>query len=259
MIATWPRALVQEQKKTVVVAEGRFDRQKIHDYAIKKGRVDRQQGREVFLFSAPESAGAASAPAARLLDGQGRSGTLSPPERDWNSFVFLDDHRIAMVEGPSIAPLLEPHVADNASDPMHERAARVDGAAAFAISRIPPIPDNFAPGGMQSAELASLIRSVQWITLAARLEGDNLRVSLEGECQNSTDARKLQSTLQTMFMFGRMGLESPKTRQSMDPAAFEVLDNLLKTADVSETAERVRILVEITPDIMKLSRPPKQH
>jgi hypothetical protein len=234
VIAAWPQALAKDQKKTVMVAEGRFDRQKIHDYAMKNGKVDHQQGRDVFLFS-------------------GRN------PGDWNSFAFLDDQRIAMVEGSSIAPLLAPHAADSAADPARERAAHVSGAAAFVITRIPPIPDNFAPGGMQSTELTSLLRSVQWVTLSTRPDGDNLRVSLEGECQTSADARKLQSTLQTMFMFGRMGLESPKTRQSMDPAAFEALDTLLKAADISETAERVRILVEITPDIMKLSGPPKQH
>ena len=30
---------------------------------------------------------------------------------------------------------------------------------------------------------------------------------------------------------------------------------MLKTADITETAERVRILVEVTPDILKLNAP----
>jgi hypothetical protein len=233
-IASWPQSVAQEQKKTIVVAEGRFDRQKIHDYAAKNGKLDRQQGHDVFLF----------------------------PSRDtnqWNSLVFLDDHRIAMMEGSSIASVLAPHAADSATDPVRERAARVAGAAVFIISRVPPIPDNFAPGGMQSAQLSGLIRSVQWITLAARPEGENLRVSLEGECLTDTDARQLQSALETLRMFGRAGLESPKTRQTMDPATFGVLETLLKTADVAQTAERVRILVEITPDILKLSGSQKQQ
>ena len=160
VIASWPQSLVQGQKKTVVVADGRFDRQKIHDYAIRNGKLDQQQGHDVFLFPA-------SAPNA------------------WNSLLFLDDHRIALVEGSSIAPVLTPHAADSATDPVRERAARLAGAAVFAISRVPAVPDNFAPGGMQSAQLASLVRSVQWITLAARPEGENLRVSLEGECRRA--------------------------------------------------------------------------
>jgi hypothetical protein len=153
--------------------------------------------------------------------------------------------------------MLVPHPADSAADPARERAARVTGATVFVISRVPPIPDNFAPGGMQSTQLAGLIRSVEWITLAARPEGENLRVSLEGECHTSTDARQLQSALEMLRVFGQAGLESPKTRQTMDPATLGVLETLLKTADITETAERVRILVEITPDILKLSGPQK--
>src|ERR1035437_1183817 len=160
VIASWPQSLVQGQKKTVVVADGRFDRQKIHDYAIRNGKLDQQQGHDVFLFPA-------SAPNA------------------WNSLLFLDDHRVALVEGSSIAPVLTPHAVVSASDPARERAAHLAGAAVFAITRVPAVPENFSAGGMQSAQLASLARSVQWITLAARPEGEDMRVSLEGECKTS--------------------------------------------------------------------------
>jgi hypothetical protein len=243
-IASWPQSLSQEQKSTVAVADGRFDRQKIRDYAVKNGKLDHQQGREVFLFQTRQPAGAGS--------------TKSSTESTWTSLVFLDDHRIAMVEGSSIAPIFESRGASSAADPMRERAARVNGAAAFVVSRAPAVPDNFAPGGMQSTQLATLLRSVQWVTLAARPEGENLRVSLEGECLTDTDARQLQSTIETLRMFGQAALEGSKTRQSMDPAAFGVLDNLLKTADVKATAERVRILVEVTPDVLKLGSKQKQ-
>ena len=244
-IASWPQSLSQDRKKTVAVAEGRFDRQKIRDYATKNGKLDRQQGRDVFLFPGRQPAGAGP--------------TKKSTEVTWNSLVFLDDHRIAMVEGSSIAPILDSRGADSATDATHERAERVNGAAVFVISRMAPVPDNFAPGGMQSTQLSSLLRSVQWITLAARPEGGNLRVSLEGECLTSTDARQLQSGIETLRMFGQAALEGPKTRQSMDPATFGVLETLLKTADVKATAERVRVLVEITPDVLKLGGTQKKQ
>ena len=125
----------------------------------------------------------------------------------------------------------------------------------FVITRVPPIPDNSGAGGMQgaaSAQLMSLARSVQWVTLAARPEGDNLRISLEGECDNSTDALQLKSALELLRMFGRAGLESPKPNQSMDTATLAMLQTLLTSAEVTQAAERVRILVELTPDIFKL-------
>ncbi len=161
--------------------------------------------------------------------------------------------RASLLSSPGVATIPPPTLP--ASEPL-----RLDGAAAFAITRVPPVPDNFAPGGAQSAQLASLARSVQWVTLAARPEGDDLRISLEGECDNSTDARQLQSALEILRMFGRAGLDSPKTRQSMDPAALAMLQTLLSTAEVTQAAERVRILIEITPDVWHLSGPAKpQH
>lgn len=226
VVASWPEASANEPRKNMAIAEGRFDRAKIRDYATRKGKLDRQEGHEVFLFHGRDSAA-------------------------WDSVTFLDDHRIALVEGASIAPLLAPRAAVGA-DPARERAARVDGAAAFAITRVPPIPDDFAAGKSQSSQLASLARSVQWITLAASPEGDNLRVSLEGECDNSANAIEIRSALELLRMIGRAGLESPKTRQSMDPAALATLQTILSNAEVTQAAGRVRILVELTPDILKL-------
>jgi hypothetical protein len=232
-LASWPTALTQgqnkqDQKKSILVADGRFDQRKIRDYVLRKGKLDRQQGHDVFQFPADKAGG-------------------------WSSLTFLNDDRIAIVEGASIAPLLEHRGENSANDPARERAARVAGAAVFAITRVPTAPENFSPGGAQSAQLMSMARSVQWITLAARPEGNNMRLSLEGECLTPTDARQLQSTLQLLRMLGQAGLESPKTRQSMDPATLGVAETLLKSADVTVTAERVRILVELTPEILRLN------
>jgi hypothetical protein len=235
VVAAWPAPSAKEQMKNVVIAEGRFDRTKIRDYAMRKGKLDHQQGREVFLFPMGDRPG-------------------------FNSLIFLDDHRIALVTGPSIAPLLAGNSNDPAVDPARQRAARLDGAAAFAISRVPPIPETPDAGGAKgiaTAQLASLARSVQWITLAARPEGDTLRISLEGECDNSADALQLKSALELLRMFGHVGLESPKTRQSMDPQGRALLETLLSSADITQAAERVRILVELTPDIFKLGETSK--
>ena len=230
VVAAWPAPSSKEPTKNVVIAEGRFDRAKIRDYAARKGKLDHQQGREVFPFPAKDQMGT-------------------------SSITFLDDHRIALVAGTSIAPLFAANSNDPAVDPARERAARLDGAAMFMITRVPPIPDNAGAGGMQgaaSAQLMSLARSVQWVTLAVRPEGDNLRISLEGECDNSTDALQLKSALELMRMFARAGLENSKPNQSMDRATLAMLQTVLTSAEVTQAAERVRILVELTPDIFKL-------
>jgi hypothetical protein len=242
VIASWPAGLSPDQKKldqekTVVVAEGRFDRKKIRDYALRKGKLDHQDGHDVFLFPTEKQ------------PGNNRT--------DWISITFLDDHRIAIAQGSSIEPLLSHHDDGAAADPARERAARVAGAAVFAITRVPPIPDHFSPGGVQSAQLMKLARSVQWVTLAAQPEGNNLRVSLEGDCRTPTEARELQAALEVFRLVGRAGLESAKTRASMDPVTYGVLETVLKSADVSAMAEQVRIMVEFTPDILKLGEPTK--
>ncbi len=231
-IASWPSPPGKEQRKNVVIAEGRFDRAKIRNYAISKGKLDHQQGHEVFLFSTGKDGGS-------------------------DAVTFLDDHRIALVAGPSIAPLFAAPENNSGGDPARERAARLDGAAVFMITHVPPIPDNFAPGGAQSAQLTSLARSVQWITLAASPDGDNLRISLEGECDSSSDAIQIRSMLEVMRMFGRSSLDSSKSRGSMNPAMLAFLQNLLTSAEVTQAAERVRILLQITPDVFKLSDTPK--
>jgi hypothetical protein len=236
VVASWPAPSSKEPTKNVAIAEGRFDRAKIRDYAAQKGKLDHQQGREVFLFP-----------------GKDRMGM--------SSMTFLDDHRLALVTGPNIAPLFAANSNDPAAtDPARERAARLDGAAMFMITRVPPIPDNAGAGGMQgaaSAQLMSLARSVQWVTLAARAEGDDLRISLEGECDSSTDALQIKSALELMRMFARAGLENAKPSQSMDKATLAMLQSLLTSAEVTQAAERVRILVELTPDVFKLGQTSK--
>jgi hypothetical protein len=231
VLATWPAAPGEKQRKTIIIAEGRFDRAKIRDYAMRKGKLNRQQGHDVFLFPTK-------------IPGQ------------WNAITFLDDHRLALVQGESIAPLFSAHADPATADPARQRATRLDGAVMFAITRVPPVPDNFGAGGVQAAQLANLVRSVQWVTLAARPEGDDVRVSLEGECSSATNARELQAALEVLRMIGRAGLASPKTRRSMDASTYAVLQTLLQTADVTATGERVRILVELTPDILKLKLTP---
>jgi hypothetical protein len=230
VVASWPPDSPNGPRKSVAIAEGHFDRAKIRDYAMRKGKLDHQQGHEVFLFPASDS-------------------------KSMNSITFLDDRRIALVAGSSIAPLFESHMDAAGGDPVRERAARLDGAAAFVIARVPPIPENAAGSGSQAAGAAQflvLARSVQWVTFAARPEGDNLRVSLEGECDNATDAVQVKTALELARMFGRAGLDSAKNKQSMDPAALAMLQIMLSSAEVTQAAERVRILVEVTPDVWHL-------
>jgi len=235
VVASWPADSANGPRRSVAIAEGHFDRAKIRDYAMRKGKLDHQQGHEVFLFPAGDS-------------------------KSMNYITFLDDRRIALVAGSSISALFESHMDATGGDPARERAARLDGAAAFVITHVPPLPDNTAGGAARTtgaAQFLTLARSIQWVTIAARPEGDNLRVSLEGECDNATDAIQVKTALELARMLGRAGLDNAKNKPSMDPAALAMLQTLLTGAEVTQAAERVRILVEVTPDVWHLGGPAK--
>jgi hypothetical protein len=228
-IESWSAPSQTQLIQNVATAEGRFDRAKIRAFAESQGKIDHQRGQEVFLFPAGAQGG-------------------------WNSAFFLDEHRLALVSGRSIDPLFASHAGDPAADPIRQRASRLDGAAAFAITHVSPIPPDASgaaglPGGAATSQFMGLARSVRWVTFAARAEGDNLRVSLEGECDNGEDARQLQATLELLRVLGRVGLETQKTRDSMSPAALASLQSVLNSAEVTQTDQRVRVLVELTPQI----------
>src|ERR1700692_1872293 len=84
VVASWPPDSPNGPRKSVAIAEGHFDRAKIRDYAMRKGKLDHQQGREVFLFPGTDP-------------------------KTTNAITFLDDRRIALIAGSSIAPLFESH------------------------------------------------------------------------------------------------------------------------------------------------------
>lgn len=229
VIAAWPEAVPGEHKKSVSVAEGRFDLQKIRDYVQRGGKIEQQEGHDVLLFQGSKSS-------------------------EWNSLTFLNDHTVALVQGPSIAPALGATLSAASRDPIRERVTHIAGADIFLITRMPSIPDNFGAGVLQSAPVANLIRSVQWLTLAARPEGDDLRVSLEGECATNTDARQLEAALETLRLFAQAGLGKQRS-QTPTENSRKLWESLLKTVDITQSGERVRILVELPPDVLNYSSP----
>jgi len=231
VIPAWPESVPGEHKKSAAVAEGRFDRKKIRDYVQRGGRIEHQEGHDVLLFQGSKSS-------------------------EWNSLTFLNDHTVALVQGPSIAQGLGSSSSAPSGDPIRERVTHVAGADIFLITRMPAIPDNFGAGVLQSASVANLIRSVQWLTLAARPEGDNLLVSLESECSTDTDARQLQSGLETLRLFAQAGLATQRS-QNQAGSSRQLWESLLKTIEITQSGERVRIRVELPPDVLNSSSPKK--
>ncbi len=233
-VASWPAGPERPAQQIILIADGRFDRRKIRDYALHNGKTDRQQGRDVYLFPTDSAA-------------------------HWNTLCFLSDRKIAIVSGPSIAPLLaNPNdEAQGQADPARERAKRVAGAAMFAVIKVPPIPDAAASGGVGPSKLMELARSVQWLTLAARPEGNSMHVSLEGDCQSAADAHELAATLEVARMIGSASLEKSSKQANVDQATLDFYQGVLKNAEINTSEERVRIRLEVGPELFKIGNPAK--
>lgn len=225
--------LKDNDSETFAVADGRFDRQKITAYALRTGKRATLNGKEVIVV--PEKA-----PAKPI------------------TFTFLGERRILLTNGESLAPLLaqpaETHHGENFSPEMRERVSRVAGSPVFAVGKLGPSFEravaDLAAGGLRSDQLNNLLRSLRWLSFAARPEGNELRVALEGETDTARDALQIAGSLEGLRLLGKLALADPKTRRQMDRASLALADAVLKSADVSRDNEgevhRVRLTFVIT-------------
>jgi hypothetical protein len=223
---------------TMVVAEGRFNREKIIAYALRSGRVERQNGAAVYVVPTQGYPSGASKPRAKEI-----------------SFTFLSSNRLALAEGLGLAPLLGPHAPAGPDPEMRERITLVAGAAVFAVGRVGSLPENFSLGALRSDQFTNLVRSLRWFSLAARPESDRLKVALEAECDNAGNARQIAGTLEGLRLLGQAALADPRTRQQMPPETSAALETLLRAVEVSRDDQRVRLLLEFTPQMLDAARP----
>lgn len=211
----------------VVVAEGRFDAAKIRAYALRLGKLEQGNRAEVYVVPGDTFGGAVS-------------------------MVFLAPDRIALAENADVTRVFAPKATLAGSDAdMRARIARVAGAPVFGIGKVGVVPENFSVGGLRSEQLANLVRSVRWVTVAARPDGNRLRLLADGECGTAENAEQLAGTLDGLRLLGEASLADPKTRQRMQPQAAQALDALLRSAQISREGRRVRLLFELTLEMLR--------
>ncbi len=214
-----------QSMSTLALAEGRFDRERIARYALRSGRLEKQNGAEVYVV---------------------------PTGTSWKTaaLTFLAQNRIALADGPNLASMLSPRQTSGLDPLLRAGVARVAGSAFFAVGRVAPLPENFSFGGWRSDQLNNLLRSLRWLTLAAQPQGDAVRVVLEGECDTSENARQLAGLLDGLRWVGRAALADPKTQRGLSPLAAALLETLVRSAEVSYVGQRVRVSLELTPQIL---------
>jgi len=219
------------------VADGRFDRKKITDYAARAGSCSTQKGHEICSVSSSE-------PSRKI------------------SFSFWKDNRLALTNSAQPLDLLNgPQRSADAKEWL-VRFERLAGSPAFAVVRqdaaVSAALSAQAPGGWNSPELSTLLDQLQWISVAGIPENDRLRVVIEGESPAETTVRQLADLLNGVILLAQAGLNDAKTRQRLDPSAREAYLELLKSADISKLdrgeSKAVRIVVEITPSLLESAR-----
>ena len=219
------------------VIDGKFDRKKIEAFFERNGQSTQPGKWKVFRLNATAN-----------------------EKPLW--FAFLSNDRMAFSDfgNPSARLSAEPN--DSFRAEWNSRFERVAGTPLFAVIRQDPAIQNAlnaaAPGGFHSPQLSALLGQLQWISIAGKPDGDQLRVVADGECLAPRTASQLSDFLQGVQLLAQNGLNDPKLRQKMNPEEREVYLELLKSADIQKIDrgewKSVRVMLEITPKFLDIAR-----
>jgi hypothetical protein len=210
----------QGRAQTFVLAEGRFDQQKIEQYALRHG--SRQESRDRAIYSTP-----ATTP--------GKTTT----------FTFLSPGRVALTDSGDLSAMLDGNSRVPLDAAMQQRVSRVSGSPVFAVAK----PSAIGPAN-SAAEMATPLQSLRWLSLAARPEGERILLSAEGECENPQQASQLAAMLELLRGVLRGAMSDPKGRGGMPAETAESVTRLFEAAQISTEAERVRLLVSVDPAML---------
>jgi hypothetical protein len=228
-IAIFPSAPIPT---VVTFAEGRFDQQKIIAYALRSGKAEEHDGVTRYVLPSSVSGGEITA-------------------------QFMTANRIKLISRPrgnSEVKALEP---STASAEMTQRINRVAGSPVFGVIRMNAVPKDARIGTFGVDTITNSLQGVSWLTVVAAPQGQSIRVVLEGECESSLAATKLNLGLESLRILARAYLSAPSTRKQFTPQGGDALIQLVKQADISAENNHVQLAVSLTPEILDgLTAPP---
>ena len=232
-------AILKRENQTAffVVAQGQFDRQKIESYALKAGAQKTGSGSEFFAMPADQNQRA-------------------------TTFSFLRNDTIALAVNGDLNLLKAASAANSDAKEWQERFRRLAGSPVFAVLHQDAMTASAlasqAPGGFQSPQLAALLGQLQWISVAGKPEGNELRVVADGEAASEETTKQLADVLNGILTLAQAGLDGPKTRQELAPDTREAYLEVLRSADVSRidrvSTKSVRLIFDITPKLLEAAR-----
>ena len=224
-----------QSPKTMAVAEGRFERKKIESYSEHFGTLKTANGKTIYAVN-----------------------LSSPPRTAY--FTFLRDDEVAICNDASC--FFQASGKSMNSEEWREHFLRMAGTPIFAVmrqdSQLLTALSQRTPGGYRSPQLATLLGQLQWVSVGAKPEGDELRVVADGETSNEMVIRQLNDMFSGLLILAQAGLDDPRSRKQLDPKLREAYAGLLKSAEVQKldrgTSKSVRLIFEITPQLLESAR-----
>lgn len=220
---------------TLILAEGNFDRNKIEAYLSRIGKAAQQGSLKVFQL---------------------------PGTADGKAYcvALFSSRRMAITDSPNLFVALSEAVRDAGRAEWQARFDRLAGSPVFAVVRQDPALQqalsSAAPDGFRSPQLARLLDQMQWISLAAKPDGQLLRLVAEGEVSSPAVATQASDFLQGIQLLAQNGLNDPKLRQQMNPEERDAYLELLRSADIQKLdrgdSKSVRLALTVTPRFLTI-------
>ena len=239
--------------QTVVLTEGRFDRDKVTRYALRDGSIESVAGLSIIRARNSKSENSTRLQANPLL------------------LAFLSGERLAIVDVPGgeSSQLQRAREAILAAaeggrgsrvDMQANWAGRVAGAPFFVIGRegaVRRLRARLESMSANSRQVANVMADLRGLAIAARPEQDQVRVSMVGECDSVLKATQLELLLHGLSLLSRGALDGPKSRGQLSPEEAELLDRVLATARIRREQNSVEVRLEV-PIQLLLGNPVKR-
>lgn len=227
--------------RSLVIAEGRFDRGRITAHALQNGFRENHQGQEILVVH--------------------DSAALKSPNRNTGQslLAFLGAQRVALADASGedaqrasralILAAAQPLPTKASLSPLAERAARVAGAPFFVVGRSDSLGDfqeSLKRAGPLAAQVAEILATAKWLTIAARPEKDRVRISVLGECESIWQATQLGLVLDGALVIARGAIQDSHTRKRLSEREVEHLEAVLSTVRVERRKDVVELRLEIS-------------
>jgi len=217
--------------KALVLAEGRFDQEKIEQYALRTGKLEQENGRAVYVEPSTTASGKSI------------------------HFAFPSADRIAISIGGALPAAFSTNSPSTIDPGMRDRLSRVSGAPIFGVFNSSGLAKNAAGSPGMSQALTAQLAALRWVSLAVQPDGGNVLLSAEGECDKAEQAQGIAGTLELLRAVARGAIADPKSRGQIPADSVVAAGKLLDSLKITTDSTHVRLMMSLTPDLLRFPRP----